>query len=116
MDEFDAQLNDPNQYDNPQDPANLSVVEHLRSLSIYGKLTVLYIVLVLLYLLVTCHWVREEMHFHWPRGSSYPPIVAPCHHKEPVLYRNFSLLFSWVHSSSWSPFVVVMVLRALEQH
>lgn len=60
IDEFDSQLNDPHQYDNPQDPASLSVVEHLRGLSIYGKLTVLYIFAVLVFLLVRCHWVRHN--------------------------------------------------------
>lgn len=57
IDEFDNQLNDPNQYDNPQDPASLSVVEHIRSLSIRGKLTLAYIAAVLIYLLWACDWV-----------------------------------------------------------
>lgn len=59
IDEFDNQLNDPNQYDNPQDPASLSVTEHLRALSIRGKLTLVYIAGVLIYLLVQCDWVRQ---------------------------------------------------------
>lgn len=59
IDEFDSQLNDPGQYDNPQDPARLSVVEHLRSLSIMGKLTLIYIVFVLLWLLIRDSWVSN---------------------------------------------------------
>lgn len=51
-DEFDSQLNDPGQYDNPQDPASLSVVEHLRALSIRGKLVLLYVTGALTYLLL----------------------------------------------------------------
>lgn len=50
--ELDNQLNDPNQYDNPPDPATLSVVEHLRTLSDFGKLTLVYIVGAIFYLLL----------------------------------------------------------------
>lgn len=57
IDEFDNQLNDPGQYDNPQDPASLSVVEHLRSLSVNGKLTLLYLVGVIVFLLC---WLRGD--------------------------------------------------------
>ena len=57
IDEFDNQLNDPNQYDNPQDPASLSVMEHLRALSIRGKLTLVYIVGLLLCMLWELDWV-----------------------------------------------------------
>lgn len=59
IDEIDSQLNDPGQYDNPQDPARLSVMEHLRALSIIGKLTLAYIVLVLLWLLIRDSWVSN---------------------------------------------------------
>lgn len=51
-DEFDNQLNDPGQYDNPQDPASLSVVEHLRALSVRGKLVLLYVVGAITYVLL----------------------------------------------------------------
>ncbi|CAM9391616.1 unnamed protein product [Ectocarpus fasciculatus] len=57
VDEFDNQLNDPGQYDNPQDPASLSVVEHLRALSIRGKLTLLYVAGVIVFVLCTLDWV-----------------------------------------------------------
>lgn len=57
IDDFDNQLNDPGQYDNPQDPASLSVVEHLRALSANGKLTLLYLVAVLVFLLC---WLRGD--------------------------------------------------------
>ena len=57
VDESDHQLNDPDQYDNSQDPASLSVVEHIRALSLRGKLTLAYIILVLLLLLFTTSWV-----------------------------------------------------------
>lgn len=57
IDEFDNQLNDPNQYDNPQDPASLSVMEHLRALSLRGKLTLVYIVGLLLAMLWFLDWV-----------------------------------------------------------
>lgn len=58
IDEFDNQLSDPNQYDNPQDPASLSAVEHLLALSFRGNLTLLYIVAVLIYVLVKTDSVR----------------------------------------------------------
>lgn len=64
IDEFDNQLDDPNQYDNPQDPASLSVVEHLRALSVTGKLSLVYVVALLIYLLWKCDWVRG-----WTCGS-----------------------------------------------
>lgn len=51
-DEFDSQLNDPGQYDNPQDPASLSVAEHLRALSVRGKLVLLYVAGAMTYLLL----------------------------------------------------------------
>lgn len=57
VDEFDNQLNDPGQYDNPQDPASLSVVEHIRALSIRGKLTLLYIFGVIMFVLWKLDWV-----------------------------------------------------------
>lgn len=57
IDDFDNQLNDPGQYDNPQDPASLSVVEHLRALSATGKLTLLYLVAVIVFLLC---WLRGD--------------------------------------------------------
>ncbi|CAM9773553.1 unnamed protein product [Ascophyllum nodosum] len=57
VDEFDNQLNDAGQYDNPQDPASLSLVEHIRALSVRGKLTLVYIVFVLIYLLFRKGWV-----------------------------------------------------------
>jgi len=57
VDEFDNQLNDPGQYDNPQDPASLSVVEHLRALSVKGKLTLLYVLAVILLLVLWLDWV-----------------------------------------------------------
>lgn len=57
IDEFDNQLNDPGQYDNPQDPASLSVVEHLRALSVNGKLTLLYLMGVIVFLLC---WLRGD--------------------------------------------------------
>lgn len=57
IDDFDNQLNDPGQYDNPQDPASLSVVEHLRSLSVNGKLTLLYLLAVIVFLLC---WLRGD--------------------------------------------------------
>lgn len=59
VDEFDNQLNDPGQYDNPQDPASLSVVEHLRALSIRGKLTLLYVAGVIVFVLWTLDWVSQ---------------------------------------------------------
>lgn len=59
IDEFDNQLNDPNQYDNPQDPASLSLAEHVRALSVRGKLVLLYIVCLLLLLLWKLDWVSE---------------------------------------------------------
>lgn len=58
IDEFDNQLSDPNQYDNPQDPASLSAVEHLRALSLRGKLTLIYIAAVLICVFVETDWVR----------------------------------------------------------
>ena len=57
IDEFDNQLNDPNQYDNPQDPASLSVAEHLCALTIRGKLVLVYIVGLLLCMLWMLDWV-----------------------------------------------------------
>lgn len=57
IDDFDNQLNDPGQYDNPQDPASLSVVEHLRALSVNGKLTLLYLLGVIVFLLC---WLRGD--------------------------------------------------------
>lgn len=57
VDEFDNQLNDPGQYDNPQDPASLSVVEHLRALSVKGKLTLVYVLAVILLLVLWLDWV-----------------------------------------------------------
>lgn len=59
VDEFDNQLNDPGQYDNPQDPASLSVVEHLRALSVKGKLTLLYVLAVILLLVLWLDWVSS---------------------------------------------------------
>lgn len=61
VDEFDNQLNDPGQYDNPQDPASLSVVEHLRALSIRGKLTLLYVAGVIVFVLCTLDWVSPSV-------------------------------------------------------
>lgn len=61
IDEFDNQLNDPNQYDNPQDPASLSVMEHLRALSLRGKLTLVYIVGLLLAMLWFLDWVSLSL-------------------------------------------------------
>lgn len=61
VDEFDNQLNDPGQYDNPQDPASLSVVEHLRALSIRGKLTLLYVAGVIVFVLWTLDWVSQSV-------------------------------------------------------
>ena len=57
VDEFDHGLNDPSQYDNSQDPASLSVVGHIRALSLRGKLTLAYIIFVLLFLLFKTTWV-----------------------------------------------------------
>ncbi|CAM9241519.1 unnamed protein product [Discosporangium mesarthrocarpum] len=56
-DDFDDQLRDPNQYDNPTDPASLSFLQHLESLSNVGKATLVYIVLVWVFLLIKLHWV-----------------------------------------------------------
>lgn len=61
IDEFDNQLNDPNQYDNPQDPASLSVTEHLLALSIRGKLTLVYIVGLLVCMLWIVDWVSVSL-------------------------------------------------------
>ena len=67
IDEFDNQLNDPNQYDNPQDPASLSVAEHLCALTIRGKLVLVYIVGLLLWMLCK-DWV-----------SLFYRLSLPCH-------------------------------------
>lgn len=61
VDEFDNELDDRASggfSDHPgQDPASLSVLEHLKSLSIRGKLTLVYILVVLIALLLWLHWV-----------------------------------------------------------
>lgn len=62
-DEFDHQLNDPGQYDNPQDPASLSVVEHLRALSVRGILALLYVAGAMAYLLLKFDLVRRRVCF-----------------------------------------------------
>lgn len=61
IDEFDNQLDDPNGFSDHagEDPASLSVWEHLKALSVSAKLTLVYINLVLVALLIYLHWVRS---------------------------------------------------------
>lgn len=62
VDDFDSQLDDPNGFSDHagQDPVNLSVCEHLKALSVTGRLTLVYIAFILVVLLVYLDWVRRK--------------------------------------------------------